>query len=61
MQCHANDGRLQNIDGVYMPHRPKDHNEWLELIGLAAAALALAGVLLHGLIRFGLWLRRRGH
>jgi octaheme c-type cytochrome (tetrathionate reductase family) len=61
MQCHASDGRLQNIDGVYMPHRPKDHNTWLERIGLTVAALALAGVLLHGLIRFGLWLRRRGH
>ncbi len=59
MQCHTDDGRLQNIDGVYMPSRPKDHQDWIERIGLLAAALALAGVVLHGLIRFGLWLRRK--
>ena len=59
MQCHASDGRLENIDGVYMPSRPKDHQKWIEIIGLLAAALALAGVAVHGLIRFALWLRRR--
>lgn len=58
-QCHANSGRLQGIDGVYMPGRFKDHQPWIERIGLLAAALALAGVLIHGLIRTILWFRRR--
>ncbi len=59
MQCHADQGRLQQISGVYMPHRPRDHSRWIERIGLAAAALAFAAVLLHGLVRAGLWLLRR--
>jgi octaheme c-type cytochrome (tetrathionate reductase family) len=59
-QCHAPKGRLEGIDGVYMPARPSDHQPWIERIGLLAAGLALAGVLLHGLIRIVLRLRR-GH
>ena len=58
-QCHADHGRLENIDGVYMPGRSKDHQFWIEKFGLLAAGLALAGVLVHGLIRFILSLRRR--
>ena len=58
-QCHAEKGRLQNVDGVYMPGRARDHQAWIERIGLLAAALALAGVIVHALIRIGLWLRRR--
>ncbi len=58
-QCHADKGRLQHIDGVYMPGRPQDHQFWIERIGLVAAALALAGALVHGLIRIILSLRRR--
>ncbi|HEX8978666.1 MAG TPA: tetrathionate reductase family octaheme c-type cytochrome [Parasulfuritortus sp.] len=58
-QCHAAKGRLEGIDGVYMPARPSDHQPWIERIGLLAAGLALAGVLLHALIRIALWLRRR--
>jgi octaheme c-type cytochrome (tetrathionate reductase family) len=58
-QCHADNGRLQGIDGVYMPGRMKDHQPLIERIGLLAAALALAGVLLHALIRIVLSRRRR--
>ena len=58
-QCHADNGRLQGIDGVYMPGRAKDHQPWIERLGLLAAALAFAGVVIHGLIRVTLWLRRR--
>ena len=58
-QCHADQGRLQQVDGVYMPGRARDHQAWIERIGLLAAALALAGVIVHALIRIGLWLRRR--
>ncbi|WP_051848932.1 tetrathionate reductase family octaheme c-type cytochrome [Thiomonas sp. FB-Cd] len=59
VQCHADQGRLQNIDGVYMPGRPRDHQPLIERLGLLVAALALAGVVIHALIRIGLWLRRR--
>jgi octaheme c-type cytochrome (tetrathionate reductase family) len=58
-QCHADNGRLQNIDGVYIPGRARDHQTWIERIGLLMVALAFAGVLIHGLIRIGLWLYRR--
>ncbi len=58
-QCHAAQGRLQQVDGVYMPRRARDHNRWIETVGWLAAALALAGVALHGLLRLVLWLRRR--
>jgi octaheme c-type cytochrome (tetrathionate reductase family) len=58
-QCHANGGRLQDIDGVYMPGRARDHHPWIEGIGLFVAALAMLGVLVHVLIRVVLW-RRRG-
>jgi octaheme c-type cytochrome (tetrathionate reductase family) len=58
-QCHVNNGRLQVIDGVYMPGRTRDHQPWIERIGLLAVSLALAGVLTHALIRTFLWLRRR--
>ena len=58
-QCHADEGRLKDIDGVYMPGRSGDHQPWIERIGLLLAALALLGVTIHGLIRIALWLRRR--
>lgn len=58
-QCHADNGRLQNIDGVYMPRRSKDHQPWIERMGFLAVALTLSGVIVHGLIRITLWLRRR--
>ncbi len=47
--CHSQQGRMQNIDGVYIPGR--DSNKWLDIIGLLAIFGTLAGVLGHGLIR----------
>lgn len=58
-QCHADNGRLQEIDGIYMPGRSKDHQPWIERIGLLMAALAFAAVFLHGTIRLLVWLRHR--
>lgn len=49
--CHAKVGRLDKIDGVYMPGRSRDHAQWLEMGGWLLAALTLLGVLGHGLIR----------
>jgi hypothetical protein len=51
VECHANAGRLNQIDGVYMPGRSRDHAQWLEIGGWLLAALTLFGVLGHGLIR----------
>jgi octaheme c-type cytochrome (tetrathionate reductase family) len=48
-ECHSDAGRLDGVDGVYVPGR--DGNRWLDLIGLVAVAGTLAGVLGHGLIR----------
>lgn len=49
-QCHKENGRLQDIDGVYMPGL--NNTPILDLLGYAAALLALIGVLIHGGIRY---------
>ena len=46
-QCHNKNGRLKDIQGVYMPARG-DYNKPLEIAGLSLALLALLGVILHG-------------
>jgi len=48
-ECHAKDGRLNDLEGFYMPGR--DGNKWLDLIGLLAVFGTLFGVIGHGLIR----------
>lgn len=48
-ECHADSGRLAGVEGVYLPAR--DAHPWIDRIGWLAAAAALAGVLLHALIR----------
>ncbi len=48
-ECHSKDGRLQNIDGIYMPGR--DANRLLNWGGWVLALLALIGVLIHGVLR----------
>ncbi len=47
--CHAREGRLKDVPGLYMPGR--DNSEWIDIIGLLAIAGTLVGVLGHGLIR----------
>jgi octaheme c-type cytochrome (tetrathionate reductase family) len=49
VECHAKEGRLAGIEGVYLPGR--DANPLLDRIGWTLALLMLAGVLGHGLIR----------
>lgn len=51
-ECHASGGRLEKIDGVYMPGRGRDHAGWLDMGGWAIAALTLLLVLGHGISRF---------
>jgi hypothetical protein len=57
--CHSSAGRLEQIDGVYMPGRSRDHARWLELGGWLLAALTLIGVLGHGLMRIVVAKRNR--
>ncbi len=48
-ECHSRDGRLNALEGFYMPGR--DHFRWLDILGYFALGGALIGVLLHGLLR----------
>ena len=51
-QCHqpkSGVGRLDKVEGIYMPGRRA--NSWLDLIGWLAAAGTLVGVSIHGAIR----------
>lgn len=50
VDCHSKDGRLQHIEGVYIPGR--DASEWLDKIGWSLALLSLIAVLVHGALRF---------
>jgi octaheme c-type cytochrome (tetrathionate reductase family) len=49
--CHASGGRLDKVDGVYLPGRGVDHASWLDRAGWILAALTLVGVLVHGAVR----------
>ncbi len=48
-ECHAKDGRLDGIGGIYMPGR--DGFWLLDILGYLALAGALGGVLVHGALR----------
>ena len=49
-QCHSNHGRLQNVEGIYMPGRDGKH--WLDILGWLAVAGAGLGSLGHGAVRY---------
>ncbi|OIQ74021.1 cytochrome c bacterial [mine drainage metagenome] len=51
IECHVSNGRLEKIDGVYMPGRSRDHMAGLDQAGWAIVILTLLGVMGHGLIR----------
>jgi len=55
-QCHSKNGRLQAIEGVYMPRR--DANGMLDLIGWLLVLGTLVGVGIHGGLR--VYLSRKG-
>jgi hypothetical protein len=48
-ECHSKQGRLDGLDGFYMPGR--DSFSWLDILGYLVLGGALLGVLLHGLLR----------
>jgi hypothetical protein len=56
-ECHAKEGRLQNLGGFYLPGR--DSGKWLDLIGTLAVLGTLLGVLGHGAIRVLMSARRK--
>ena len=57
--CHAANGRLEKVPGIYIPGRASDHFALLDMAGWAVAALTLLGVLGHGLGRIVLGKRKK--
>jgi octaheme c-type cytochrome (tetrathionate reductase family) len=51
VDCHVNGGRLEKVDGVYMPGRSRDHVAGLDKVGWSVMLLILLGVLGHGVVR----------
>lgn len=48
-ECHADQGRLAQLAGVYVPGR--DAQPWIDRLGWLAVIATLAGVMLHGAVR----------
>ena len=49
VECHARDGRLTGIQGVYLPAR--DNNKLVDTAGWTIVLLTLLGVIGHGALR----------
>ena len=47
--CHAENGRLEGVEGVWLPGR--DRHQWLDRMGFGLAGLILLGALGHGGLR----------
>ncbi|MGB1110902.1 MAG: tetrathionate reductase family octaheme c-type cytochrome [Gammaproteobacteria bacterium] len=47
--CHAKQGRLDKVEGVYLPGR--DSNIWVDRLGLLILAATILGILGHGALR----------
>ncbi|GAB7023506.1 hypothetical protein JCM12178A_20640 [Salidesulfovibrio brasiliensis] len=56
-QCHTKDGRLENLEGFYMPGR--DSVELINAAGWTGVIGALVAVFIHGVMRFVAGLRRK--
>jgi octaheme c-type cytochrome (tetrathionate reductase family) len=57
--CHADDGRLAGVEGVWLPGR--DRHQLLDRFGFGLAGLILLGALGHGALRFVNRNRGKGH
>ncbi|NOG30712.1 tetrathionate reductase family octaheme c-type cytochrome [Halomonas sp. TBZ9] len=57
--CHRDQGRLESIEGVWMPGR--DRHVLLDRFGFGVAGLMLVGVFGHGAMRFFNRNRQKGH
>lgn len=51
IECHVSGGRLEKVDGIYLPGRGRDHLGWLDAAGWSLALLTLLGVLGHAMGR----------
>lgn len=49
VECHSAQGRMGNLQGIYLPGR--DNHPWIDRLGWLAALAALAGVVLHATVR----------
>lgn len=49
VECHAKEGRLAGIDGIYL--FAQHNNRWVDTVGWTLVVLTLLGVMGHGLIR----------
>jgi hypothetical protein len=50
VECHAPNGRLAGLDGIYLPGAGA--NALLDKLGWGLALLTLLGMLGHGVVRF---------
>ena len=55
--CHSRDGRLNDLDGFYLPGR--GDFSWISEIGWVVVLLTLLGVVGHALVRVLFWIRER--
>jgi hypothetical protein len=55
-ECHARDGRLNNINDFYLPGR--DYSKAVDYAGIGLIVLSLLGVLVHGLGRLIVWIKK---
>lgn len=55
-ECHVKNGRLANVEGLYIPGR--DSNRLLDMAGLGLILLTFAGVTGHGILRAFLKIKR---
>ncbi len=55
--CHAADGRMEGVPGVWLPAR--DRVAWLDKVGFGLAGLVLVGVMIHALLRMVGGMRRK--
>ncbi len=58
-ECHARQGRLAGLTGMYVPGR--GDWPWLDWLGFGLALLALVGVAGHGALRIAFHVRERGN
>jgi len=49
VECHAKDGRLSGLPGIYLPGTHA--NTWVDKLGWSLVVLTLLGVLGHGALR----------
>lgn len=56
-QCHARDGRMKNVPGVYIPGR--DYNRLVDTVGWALVLLTIIAVLIHAVVRIGFEMKQK--